>query len=112
MVTIPAGVKHWHGAQADSWFSHIAVEIPGAETSNEWLEPVSDEAYSQLPTTKGKGIDRGEAKYATKKAFRKANMFGMGNRYLSARPERVGTRQKEKRPLVYMKGLWCVFQPE
>ena len=48
IITIPAGVKHWHGAKADSWFSHIAAEIPGEECSNEWLEPVDDEAYGQL----------------------------------------------------------------
>lgn len=47
---IPTGVKHWHGAKADSWFSHIAVEIPGIETSNEWLESVSDEYYATLPS--------------------------------------------------------------
>lgn len=45
VVTIPAGVKHWHGAKKDSWFSHLAVECPGEETSNEWLEAVSDEQY-------------------------------------------------------------------
>lgn len=48
VVCIAAGKKHWHGAKADSWFSHISVEIPGVESSNEWLEPVSDEAYGQL----------------------------------------------------------------
>ena len=48
VVVIPANVKHWHGAKKDSWFSHIAVEIPGTDTSNEWLEPVSDEEYNQL----------------------------------------------------------------
>lgn len=48
VITIPANVKHWHGAKADSWFSHIAVEVPGEETTNEWLEPVTDEAYRQL----------------------------------------------------------------
>lgn len=47
-VFIPANVKHWHGAKADSWFSHIAVEVPGTDASNEWCEPVSDEEYSQL----------------------------------------------------------------
>ena len=46
VVTIPANVKHWHGARANSWFSHLAIEIPGEETSNEWLEPVSD--YDKL----------------------------------------------------------------
>ena len=48
VVTIPAEVKHWHGAKKDSWFSHIAVEVPGEVTSNEWLEPVDDEAYNSL----------------------------------------------------------------
>lgn len=45
VVNIPAGVKHWHGAAPDSWFSHLAVEVPGTNTSNQWLEPVSDEEY-------------------------------------------------------------------
>ena len=45
VITIPAGVKHWHGAKKDSWFSHIAVEVPGEETSNEWLEAVDDAQY-------------------------------------------------------------------
>lgn len=40
--------SHWHGAKKDSWFSHLAVEVPGEETSNEWLEPVTDEAYGAL----------------------------------------------------------------
>ncbi|MBR6388972.1 MAG: carboxymuconolactone decarboxylase family protein [Opitutales bacterium] len=48
VVNIPANVKHWHGAAPDSWFSHLAVEVDGAETSNEWLEPVSDEEYEKL----------------------------------------------------------------
>ena len=48
VVNIPAGVKHWHGAAADSWFSHLAVEVPGEETKNEWCEPVSDEEYGRL----------------------------------------------------------------
>lgn len=47
-VVIPAGVKHWHGAAPDSWFAHLAVEVPGENTSNEWLEPVDDETYSKL----------------------------------------------------------------
>ena len=37
-VNIPVGVKHWHGAAEDSWFSHLAIEVPGEETSTEWLE--------------------------------------------------------------------------
>ena len=48
VITIPANVKHWHGAKADSWFSHIAVEVPGEDCSNEWCEPVSDADYQQL----------------------------------------------------------------
>ena len=48
VITIPANVKHWHGAKRDSWFSHIAVEVPGTECKNEWCEPVSDEAYAKL----------------------------------------------------------------
>ena len=48
VVTIPANVKHWHGAKAGSWFSHIAVEVPGCDCSNEWCEPVSDEWYNAL----------------------------------------------------------------
>ncbi len=47
-IKIPAGVKHWHGAKADSWFSHIGIEVPGTETKNEWCEPVDDESYSKL----------------------------------------------------------------
>lgn len=43
-----AEVKHWHGAKADSWFSHIAVEVPGEDCRSEWCEPVSDEEYSKL----------------------------------------------------------------
>ena len=49
VVNIPAGVKHWHGAAKDSWFSHLAVEVPGEGGSNEWLEPVASEAYNKLP---------------------------------------------------------------
>jgi len=48
IVEIPPEVKHWHGAKNDSWFSHIAIEVPGEETSNEWCEPVSNEHYNKL----------------------------------------------------------------
>lgn len=48
VVVIPANVKHWHGAKSDSWFSHIAVEVPGDNTKIEWLEPVSEEDYLAL----------------------------------------------------------------
>ena len=49
VIVIPQGVKHWHGAKKDSWFAHIAIEVPGVNTSNEWLEPVSEEDYNKLP---------------------------------------------------------------
>ena len=48
VITIPAEVKHWHGAKKDSWFSHIAMNIPGENDSNEWLEEVNDEQYGSL----------------------------------------------------------------
>ena len=48
VVVIPPEVKHWHGAKKDGWFSHIAVEVPGENASNEWLEEVGDAQYSAL----------------------------------------------------------------
>lgn len=48
VVTIPANVKHWHGAKKDKWFSHLAIEVPGENTSNEWCEKVIDEEYDKL----------------------------------------------------------------
>ena len=48
VVTIAPGVRHWHGAKADSWFSHIALELPGENTRNEWCEPVTDEEFEEL----------------------------------------------------------------
>ena len=48
VIVIPANVKHWHGAKADSWFAHIAIEVPGEEGKTEWCEPVSDEEYVAL----------------------------------------------------------------
>ncbi len=48
VVNIPEGVKHWHGAAKDSWFTHIAVAVPAEGASNEWLEPVTDEEYGKL----------------------------------------------------------------
>ena len=47
-INIPAEVKHWHGAAPNEWFSHLAIEVPGENSSNEWLEPVSDEEYRKL----------------------------------------------------------------
>lgn len=47
-INIPVGVKHWHGAAPDSWFSHLAVEVPGENGTNEWLEAVTDEQYNKL----------------------------------------------------------------
>lgn len=48
VVNIPAGVKHWHGASKDSYFAHLAVEVPAKDSKNEWLEPVTDEEYNKL----------------------------------------------------------------
>lgn len=48
VITIPANVKHWHGAKRDSWFSHIAIEVPRENTEAIWLEPVTDEEYNNL----------------------------------------------------------------
>lgn len=48
VVNIDPEVKHWHGAAKDSWFSHIAIEVPAEGSSNEWLEPVLDEEYNKL----------------------------------------------------------------
>lgn len=48
VIVIPEGVKHWNGAKKDSWFSHIAVEMPGEECSSEWCEQVSDKEYNAL----------------------------------------------------------------
>ena len=48
VINIPANVKHWHGAAADSWFSHLAIEVAGEDTSTEWCESVSDDAYNAL----------------------------------------------------------------
>ena len=47
-INIPAEVKHWHGAAPNEWFSHLAIEVPGENSSNEWLEPVSDGEYRKL----------------------------------------------------------------
>ena len=48
VVNIPSNVKHWHGAAKDSWFQHLAVEVGGEKTSNEWCEPVDPEEYAKL----------------------------------------------------------------
>lgn len=48
VVVIPANVKHWHGAKKNCWFSHLAVEVPGENTANEWCEQVTEEEYNRL----------------------------------------------------------------
>jgi 4-carboxymuconolactone decarboxylase len=47
-INIPSGVKHWHGAAPNCWFSHLAIEVPGEQCSNEWCEPVDDVQYNDL----------------------------------------------------------------
>ena len=48
VVHIPAEVKHWHGAAPNSAFQHLAIEVPGENTSNEWCEPVVEDEYKKL----------------------------------------------------------------
>ena len=53
IIDVPEGVKHWHGAQRDSWFQHVTthIEVPKSKPdkpSNEWLEPVDDDSYNSL----------------------------------------------------------------
>lgn len=48
VIHIPVGVKHWHGAASNSWFAHLAIEVPGENTSNQWLEPVTDDEYNRI----------------------------------------------------------------
>lgn len=56
VVMIPPNVKHWHGAKADSWFSHIAMEAPGEGCRNEWCEAVTDEEYAALREEGGETV--------------------------------------------------------
>ena len=80
-VSIPAGVKHWHGAKKNSWFSHISIEVPGEGIENEWLEPVSDQYYGNLKEKiKASAVSYGIPKKSSmsKKEFSKVNMFGTG----------------------------------
>ena len=48
VVNIPAGVKHWHGAAPNSWFAHLAIEVPGENSRNEWCAPVAEKEYKSL----------------------------------------------------------------
>jgi hypothetical protein len=49
VIAIPAEVKHWHGAQKDSWFQHLTYHKDVQEgASNEWCEPVDDATYNLL----------------------------------------------------------------
>ena len=52
VIHIPANVKHWHGAAADSWFAHLAFGVPGEQTENVWLEPVTDAEYNEIEASK------------------------------------------------------------
>lgn len=49
VVNIPSEVKHWHGAAKDSWFAHVAIEVPAEGSWNQWCEPVEDQDYNNLP---------------------------------------------------------------
>lgn len=48
IVHIPPEVRHWHGATSDSWFQHLAIEVPGKNTKTQWCEPVLDDEYNKL----------------------------------------------------------------
>jgi quercetin dioxygenase-like cupin family protein len=48
VINIPPEVIHWHGAKKDSWFSHIAIAVPGENPKNKWIRPVTDEEYGKL----------------------------------------------------------------
>lgn len=48
VVNIPENVKHWHGASADTKMVHIAITNFKGDTQVTWLEPVSDEQYSEV----------------------------------------------------------------
>ena len=54
VVNVPAGVKRWHGAAPDGWFSHLAIEVPGVAASTEWQEAVTDDEYLQAAAKKEK----------------------------------------------------------
>lgn len=47
-IHIKPEICHFHGAAPDSWFSHLAIEVPAEGASNEWVRPVTDEEYSTL----------------------------------------------------------------
>lgn len=72
VISVPAGVKHWHGAKAGSWFSHISVEVPGENGRTEWLEPVTDEEYGKLPPAAAPAIAAGSPEPETVTAGRDA----------------------------------------
>ncbi|CAK7089263.1 MAG: hypothetical protein ENTB_04634 [Enterocloster aldenensis] len=59
VVNIPPEVKHWHGAAPDSWFAHLAIEVPAQGASNEWCEPVSDEEYGMCKTLEESALESG-----------------------------------------------------
>ena len=63
-INIPAEVKHWHGAAPDEWFSHLAIEVPGENSSNEWLEQVSDEVISYYQIKQGTFDTISDCKYS------------------------------------------------
>jgi 4-carboxymuconolactone decarboxylase len=48
VVSIPPGVKHWHGAAVSTALTHIAVQEQFEGKTVEWMEPVSDEQYRTL----------------------------------------------------------------
>lgn len=49
VVHIPANVKHWHGAAADTAMTNIAITEALNGSAAQWLEPVSDNQYAVAP---------------------------------------------------------------
>ncbi|WP_312338135.1 cupin domain-containing protein [Sphingobacterium sp.] len=47
IIEIAPNVVHWHGAAPDSWFSHLAITCNPKINENKWLEPVTDEQYTE-----------------------------------------------------------------
>jgi quercetin dioxygenase-like cupin family protein len=45
VIWTPPGVKHWHGATATNFMSHIAITNMADGKNVDWLEKVSDEQY-------------------------------------------------------------------
>ena len=50
VVWCPPGEKHWHGATATTAMTHIAIIEQLDGKGVEWMEKVTDEEYSAVPS--------------------------------------------------------------